>query len=163
MMPRNWHRISPADAISAIGVQAARMLIESGSIPEPNSGCWIWEGWAGTGRSEYGRVRVNARPLLAHRLSFAAFNGDLRSEHLVCHRCDNRLCVNPDHLFLGNHTTNALDMVRKGRAGRAKLCADDVSAIRLDRRPARFLAGDYGVSKSAIQDARSRKTWADTP
>lgn len=88
---------------------------------ETESGCWNWTGWCyGTG---YGRFSHSAdKKESAHRLSYRLYKGDPAGFD-VCHTCDNKQCVNPSHLFLGNAFTNANDMVAKGRskAGRGKL------------------------------------------
>lgn len=84
------------------------------SIPEPNSGCWLWEA---TTRRGYGRVRVNGKMTTATRASYATFICDPGDLH-VLHKCDNPLCINPEHLFLGNHNDNMRDMSTKCRAAR---------------------------------------------
>lgn len=96
--------------------------------------CWIWTGAAS--RNGYGKLRLSKRYYLAHRLSYQIKNGEVSKGLLVCHTCDIRLCVNPDHLFLGTHQDNAQDKVNKNRQlkGRqirqAILTEDQVLSIR---------------------------------
>jgi hypothetical protein len=76
--------------------------------------------------------------MLAHRAAWLLFNGEFDRKLCVCHKCDNGLCVNRKHLFLGSQTDNIHDMEKKGRAyhksgelhGRAKLTWKDVRRIR---------------------------------
>jgi hypothetical protein len=83
--------------------------------PEPNSGCWLWVGNAIP--HGYGIIRINKprTQRLAHRVSWQVHRGDIPTGLCVLHRCDNRLCDNPDHLFLGTQRDNLQDMLRKGR------------------------------------------------
>ena len=77
-------------------------------------GCVEWP--RGRSRSGYGQLRSEDRtPWLAHRLAWTLTNGPIPDGLLVCHRCDNPPCVNPEHLFLGTHVDNMRDMVQKGR------------------------------------------------
>jgi hypothetical protein len=139
------------------------------SSPEPNSGCWIWLGaikWNG-----YGAVRINKKTIHAHRAAYIAATGENPPPQVdVCHRCDNRLCVNPDHLFAGTRQINVDDCVTKGRfkylrngkgelAPAAKLTEEDIIAIRADTRSNRVVARAYGVHHGTIIFIRKRKTW----
>ena len=84
-------------------------------IPEPNSGCWLWNGRYGqSGYGTYGGGRSGER-VQAHRLVWQDVNGPIQDGLFVLHRCDVRGCVNPEHLFLGTAKDNTRDMMAKGR------------------------------------------------
>lgn len=77
------------------------------------SGCWHYKGALDSGG--YGIVSYLGKLTQAHRLSWFFTNGEIPEGLLVCHKCDNRRCCNPDHLFLGTHKDNMQDMIKKGR------------------------------------------------
>ncbi len=89
------------------------------SVPVPEAGCFVWLGCMST--SGYGRVRSDGKTQQAHRVAWQQTNGVIPEGMQVCHKCDTRCCVNPDHLFLGTNGDNIRDMVAKGRNWQSKL------------------------------------------
>ncbi len=85
--------------------------------PEPNTGCWLWMGSVGNGG--YGVIQVDKKQIRAHRAAWLLMRGPVPDGLLVCHRCDNPLCVNVEsHCFLGTAKENAEDCKAKGRLGK---------------------------------------------
>lgn len=157
--------------MSEIGTAELVGRLERMSIPEPNSGCWLWT--ATVAPNGYGRISVQGRMALAHRLSFQLFCRPLQPGEQACHRCDNRLCINPDHLFAGTAADNAQDAIKKGRrsAGSAwggegnpnrRLTENDVREIRrLHAAGARGvdLARAFGLTRSGVCEITKRRSW----
>lgn len=138
---------------------------------EKGPDCWEWTGSKVKGG--YGQIGKGGREIgneMTHRLSWEIHNGPIPEGMFVCHSCDNRSCVNPDHLFLGTHSDNVQDMVAKGRVGdvgrkgtkhhKAKLTDEDVREIRAAEDSTTTLALIYGVSTSTIQRVKSGKGWS---
>ncbi|MEB3319818.1 MAG: HNH endonuclease signature motif containing protein [Cyanobium sp.] len=92
----------------------------------PDVGCWEWVGFRHP--DGYGRLKYQGRMWLTHRAMYEAVHGPIPPGGVICHRCDNRACCNPDHLFLGSPRDNFLDMVEKGR--HAHTAAPALSAYR---------------------------------
>lgn len=76
-------------------------------------GCWEWQGYVGP--DGYGQGHLGMKRGHAQRIAWELTNGPIPDGMFVCHRCDNRICVRPDHLFLGTALDNIRDMDRKGR------------------------------------------------
>ena len=93
-------------------------LIQRRSIPEPNTGCWLWD--AASDQDGYGKTKWRGQSVGAHRLSFQAFTNADPAGGSVMHSCDVACCVNPHHLTLGSTLTNLQGAAAKGRMGRGR-------------------------------------------
>ena len=121
--------------------------------------CWLWTGKGRAG--PYGQMSYRNSMILVHRLAILFEGIDIPSNMDVLHRCDTPLCVNPDHLFLGDHRDNMQDKAKKGRAP-SKLTAAQVVKISQELargRSANSLSIEYGVVPHTIGDIRDGVTW----
>lgn len=100
-----------------MAAQPLRARIEKHSMPEPNSGCWIWLGGVTDAKRGQHRAKTyfNGSYTSAARVAWTMEYGPIPAGLLVLHKCDTPLCVNPAHLFLGTHKDNAADAKAKGR------------------------------------------------
>ena len=148
MMPRN--EVTP-------------QYVEDRTIVLSESGCWIW--MLSTTKGGYGKMSVDGKSRIAHREVWKAKNGDVPDGLLLCHRCDTPSCVNPDHLFLGTHADNAMDMVSKGRAAKGarvfltKLTEEKVRQIRSMSGSSKSIAKQMGVCEASVWNVKNRVTW----
>ncbi len=129
--------------------------------------CWEWTASASRG---YGYFRFEGRDQPAHRVSWVLANGKIPDGLHVCHHCDNRVCVRPDHLFTGTQFDNMRDAAAKGRLSDrpqskfrtwSKLTNGQVVLIRKSDQPSRSLGKLYGVSKTTILNVKSGKIFND--
>ena len=140
--------------------------------------CWEWMGTirsTGYGIFHHGNIRFQA-----HRVAWVISNGPVATELDVCHICDNRSCVNPDHLFVGTRKENMRDAINKGRMtfqtnpeivrrgvdhSMAKLTEDQVRAIRLVCIPnhrlfnCKNVARLCNIDKSVVADIVAGRLW----
>jgi len=132
-------------------------------VPEPNSGCWLWDGPVDD--FGYGRFRVDGRKERAHRLSFRMHCEPVPVGKILLHSCDVPGCVNPAHLRIGVDADNVQDKVKRGRQARgesaasAKLSEATVHAIRRASGTQRGIAEMYGVSHNIVGRIRRRQLW----
>lgn len=139
------------------------------SRPDEECGCVLWTGavFAGTG---YAQLFWKGRPRRANRLAWVCARGPVPNNLHVLHKCDNRRCVNLDHLFLGTHQDNMDDRQAKGRTKPppkrygednpgAKLTSEIVVAIRAAQGAQTSIAARFGISQSTVSEIRSGKRW----
>ena len=86
--------------------------LQSRLLRNCETGCLEYQGYLLEG---YGQIKLNGKVTTAHRLAYSLFVGEIPEGLLVCHKCDNRKCCEPTHLFLGTHQDNSIDMVSKNR------------------------------------------------
>jgi hypothetical protein len=131
--------------------------------PEPNSGCWLWT--SSVDSTGYGTFWKDRTAQKAHRLSYQIHRGDIPAGMQVCHKCDNPLCVNPDHLFVGTLQDNMKDRNAKRRNAKgeriwkAKLNEQDIVDIRASDESGVSLGRKYGVGSGVISRIKLKRAW----
>lgn len=128
---------------------------------EKTESCWIWKGSLSRG---YGMIFYK-KNMRAHRFSYFIHIGKLLMNYLVCHTCDNKLCVNPDHLYLGTPKDNSRDATERKRlkVGSdhhfSKLSDKDVNEIIKSSESGVSLSEKFGISKTHVSRIRNKKNW----
>lgn len=125
--------------------------------------CWNWTASV-QGKNGYGFFRISKEKgcAVAHRFSYELAYGTIPPGMLVCHTCDNPLCVKPTHLFLGTHKDNAIDREKKNRLkqhGSQKLTDKEVIEIRGSSLSQSALSKAYKVSRTTIASIRKGESW----
>jgi len=154
-----------------------RVLFEEKIFKPTEIDCWLWLG--GRTVCHYGQFEHRPKSKIsAHRFSYLTYVGEIPDGKLVCHKCDNPPCVNPEHLFVGTYKDNWDDMISKNRwrkprrpdfiaysAGEnnpsAKLTEAQVWEIRnsFSTHTANQLARKYGVSAGQIYKIKQGRAW----
>ena len=129
--------------------------------------CWNWT--RSTNGVGYGKLKLQGRYWLAHRLAYTILVAD-PGTMLLCHKCDNRGCVNPSHMFIGRHKDNTSDCIRKGRFAVGNkvtgsyLTEQDILNIRALYVPRKFgrykIARTLGLSPIAIGGVINGNNWS---
>lgn len=157
---------------SSIGKERKTLLEKFWSkvVSKSTDECWEWNG--SKEKQGYGilNLRITGKYLKAHRASWEIHFGEIPNNLCVCHKCDNRSCVNPSHLFLGIHQENMADMTVKKRYkntkgelnGRSKLTKEQVVEILNMKNKGisqQKIANYYNVSQVRISMIFSGKSW----
>lgn len=134
---------------------------------DKTSDCWIWTG--AITRAGYGWVRAWGTSRLAHRVAWELTNGSIPAGIFICHKCDNRICVNPNHHFLGTDSDNMHDCSVKGRtswgekSAHAKLKSQQVMEIRklykLGCHSYQSIAEEFGIGMVTVANIITGVTW----
>jgi hypothetical protein len=134
----------------------------------PFSGCHIWTG--NTTKKGYGIVRVNGKPIRAHRFVYEQVKGKIPDGMFVCHTCDIPSCINPEHLYAGTPAQNSSDIVKRNRwtprkKGQAKITLEIANNIRNIYAEGNHTYRELGIlfylDSSTISDIVNFKIWKD--
>lgn len=132
-----------------------------------SNGCWEWTGTK-MQKEDYGIAHFNGGRYRAHRLSYLYHKGQIKEGMLICHTCDNPICINPSHLYQGTPKQNSSDMVIRNRQNKlkgedascSKLKAYEIIKIRADNRGHKYIAADYGIAVSTVSGIKTRRNWS---
>ena len=122
--------------------------------------CWNWTGQTSCG---YGCVSIDYKTRRCHRVSYYLCKGDIPSGLNVNHRCDNKLCVNPDHLYAGTQKENIKDALDRNLMGSSKLSPEDIPKIlsyKGSKMYLREIGEIFGVDRKTISSVLTGKTWS---
>lgn len=155
-------------------ITAEQYLLSRTTVPANVNECWLWDG--SIGNSGYGVADgrfVNQKKMSAHRLSYLVYRGELTRDMEVCHTCDNRKCVNPNHLWLGTHKENIHDSINKNRTVIGRVGVKHELAILTEEQVLdiykrahsgevqRRIAEEYGVSYQTVSAIKLKQNWKE--
>lgn len=143
--------------------------------------CWEWTAGRFSGGMRYGQFRVGKKKVKAHRFSWLMHFGEIPEGMRVLHKCDNPICVRPDHFFLGTDRDNIADCVAKGRSrngsaehrelwtgernAAAKITANVAAEIRETRRRSTLtlkqIGARYGLCQSQVRNIVTGRSWQE--
>lgn len=147
--------------------QSLQARLNARSKHDPITGCILWTGVKNN--KGYGRLTYQSKQLSAHRAAFEIAHGQISDGLFVLHSCDNPLCINPEHLSLGDQSENMRQASERGRCKggimqgehhhKAKLTKKDILSIRQDLKSCTELSKKYNVSIATISSIKTGKTW----
>lgn len=134
-------------------------------LSENKDTCWEWQGYKKY--DNYGTISWGAnKEYLAHRISYFIFKGNIPYNQIVRHTCDNKICVNPNHLLIGTLSDNSIDCVKRNRHPSQKLNSEDIKDIKwklkyqYKRGLLTKLAKLYHVDPSHISNIKNGHNWS---
>ena len=132
-------------------------------VIDSDTGCWNWT--AALNNYGYGNFRVDNKVLKAHRFSYEYYIGKIHQDLVVCHSCDNRKCVNPNHLRQDTQSSNLIDMSYAMTNPSQVLNVEQVKQIKIRLKETYLgqvndLAHQYNVSQSCISLIKNNKRWS---
>jgi hypothetical protein len=156
-MKRNYPKIYNVPLLDRIATQ---------TFYSPD-GCWYWTGHINENRRA--KIGIAGVSKYVSRVIYELVKGPIPDKLLVCHTCDNPVCINPDHLFLGTHSDNSIDMVKKGRcraafgtkSGKSKLTDIQVLEMRSlkGKMTLEELGERFGVTGENVWSILRGDTW----
>lgn len=165
---RRWNKHGDPTAGGPFHYSNPDDAFKARTILNDETGCVEWSG--SSDAAGYGSMRINRKPVKAHRYSWCRKYGSIPDGMMVLHKCDNPKCVNVDHLFLGDHNANMADMDAKGRRVKnqpkgtrchaSKITEADVPGIRSDPRRQVDIAAAYGITQSVVSKIKLKQAWS---
>lgn len=158
-----WQRATKKEIIKRLKERFEKYVVKK-------EGCWEWKGFVRP--DGYTRMRVgfheDSRSIGGHVVSWMIYHNKfklcnfMKEKFYILHKCDNKTCTNPKHLFVGTSTDNMIDMLKKNRGPKAKLTIKQVKTIKQELKEGKkigIIAQAYNVNPSTIGDIKHNRTW----